>query len=187
MADIDIKSLGIFGPNKGMQSIKKELEEKKKTNRGVKADEEKISDKQNISKTNLTDNKELYAIKRSPTKKKRKAGAGAPVKNYDKVYNASQPIKLSALLNAITRNFTEKYATEYTKDEILRLALNEYVKRELVKEDKQELLQSVLTDLEIFRDKHPTLTQIDEEGNIIKTNEEIEAETIAYIQKSWGM
>ena len=77
--------------------------------------------------------------------------------------------------------------SEYTRDELLRKALNDYIKLNMTKEDKKALLNDVLKDLEFYREKNPTLPQIDEQGNVVKTIEEIEKETESQLKKSWGI
>lgn len=158
----DIKDLGIFGGNKGLDAIK--------------AAENK----------NQIKNPSLELEKKRSSRKNSK-GAGAPIRNFDRSYSATQPIKLSALLNGTLRVLTEKYMTNETKDEILRKALNDYVKHNLTKEDKLDLLNDLEKDLKLFREKYPTVEEIDSEGNIIKTVREIESETTRNLKSSWGL
>ena len=77
-----------------------------------------------------------------------------------------------ALLNAITKNFNGKFSEELTHDEILRIVLNDYIKQNMTKEDKEDILKDVLEDLKLFRTNN---------------QKEIEELTLNNIQKDWGM
>ncbi|HAQ7166116.1 TPA: hypothetical protein IYQ95_003090, partial [Listeria monocytogenes] len=103
---------------------------------------------------------------------------GAPIKNYDRIYVASQPIKLSALLNSTSRVLNEKYMAGYTRDEILRLALDSYIKMNFTKEDKIDLYRDVSKELNLFREKHPTIPRDD------MTEEVIEEQSANEIKKN---
>lgn len=176
----DIKSFNIFGAsgskNQGLEKIKQEAEAKKQAT--------KIS---NTKPVPITEKKATTVKNSTASNKKNIKGAGAPIRNFDRVSVASQPLKLSALLNTTSRTLTEKYMSEYTRDELLRKALNDYIKLNMTKEDKKALLNDVLKDLEFYREKNPTLPQIDEHGNVVKTIEEIEKETESQLKKSWGI
>lgn len=176
----DIKSFNIFGAsgskNQGLEKIKQEAEAKKQAT--------KISNPKPVP----IPEKKVTTVKTNATRNKKNIkGAGAPIRNFDRVFVASQPLKLSALLNTTSRTLTEKYMSEYTRDELLRKALNDYIKLNMTKEDKKALLNDVLKDLEFYREKNPTLPQIDEQGNVVKTIEEIEKETESQLKKSWGI
>ncbi|MBC1235482.1 hypothetical protein [Listeria booriae] len=119
-------------------------------------------------------------------KRKNKKGAGAPVRNFDRVHVASQPVKLSAILNSTSRILSEKYLTQHTRDEILRIALDYYIKVNFTKEDKRSLINDITKELALYREKNPTIPQTDEHGNIIQSTEEIEAKTMNDLKKSWG-
>lgn len=185
----DIKSFNIFGAsgskNQGLEKIKQEAEAKKKVAVSPNIDSTISTDK----KTQSVQNKNIKDVAGMNIKsgKKNIKGAGAPIRNFDRVFVASQPLKLSALLNNTSRTLTEKYMSEYTRDELLRKALNDYIKLNMTKEDKKALLNDVMKDLEFYREKNPTLPQVDEQGGIIKTIEEIEKETESQIKKSWGI
>lgn len=121
------------------------------------------------------------------TKVRAKRSVGAPIKNYDRTHASKQPIKLSTILNSTSRTMVEKYETSLNKDELLRKALDFYIKQNLTKEDKFDLLRDVTRDLDIFREKNPTIEMIDEEGNVIKTAKQIEDETEHDLRKRWGI
>lgn len=112
---------------------------------------------------------------------------GAPKKNLDQSFAMKNSIKVSALLNSITRVLTEKYMSELSRDELLRNAINQLILKELSTEDKLDLLSDVKRDLILFRKKHPTTDKIDKDGNIIKSAEEIEEETLKYLRKAWNI
>lgn len=126
-------------------------------------------------------------IPKEKTKPRAKRSVGAPIKNYDRTHASKQPIKLSTILNSTSRSMVEKYETSLNKDELLRKALDFYIKQNLTKEDKFDLLRDVTRDLDIFREKNPTIEMVDEEGNIIKTAKQIEDETEHDLRKRWGI
>lgn len=97
------------------------------------------------------------------------------------------PLKLSPILNATSRVMVEKYETNLTRDEILRKALDEYIKQHLTQEDKQDLFNNVMREVEMFREKKPTIPETDVDGNIIRTVSEIEEETQMILRTNWGM
>lgn len=162
--ETDIKSLGIFGSNSGIEKIKKIAEESKKEDK-----EKKV-----ISTSKITG-------------KKQEKRVGAPIRQFDRIYSAKSPLKLSTLLNSTSRNLVEKYETGLSRDEILRKALDEYIKQNLSLEDKQELYQTVLKELEVFREKNPTIPEINSNKEVIRTVEDIENETKLDIKKNWGV
>lgn len=167
---MDIKDLAIFGNNKGLEKIKKQAEEKKLG-----------------SEKKFFSNMEKQEVISTPKIKKRKKGAGPPIRKFDRVYSTKKPIKLSALLDSTAKIIVEKYETNLTKDELLRKALDNYIKQNLTKEDKQDLFNNVLHELEIFRIKNPTVPELDYNQNIVRNSEEIELETRKNLQKNWGI
>lgn len=175
----DIKDLGVFGANKGLEKIKNKSRKKEETKLTIK--ETPAKEKKSIkSKEKRT----------SDTTKKKRAnpkGAGAPVRKFDKSLSTKNPIKISPMLDIITRIMVSKYTANVTKDELLRMALNEYIKQNLTQEDKQDLLNSVSKELDLFREKNPTIPELDENGDILQTVEEIEENTRNYLRKDWGM
>lgn len=175
----DIKKMNIFGsPNRGLDQIRKASVEKGNKILPVSATTKK-SFKEDKSRS-IND-------KKVKPKKTRKKGAGAPVRNFDRVFSASQPIKLSALLNATSRILSETHMAEYSRDEILRAALDDYIKVNLTREDKRALLNEVSKDLNTYRQKKPTLDRLDDDGNIIEKAKEIEEETERSIAEKWGI
>lgn len=178
----EIKNLNIFGTNKGLDAIKKEIKEQKKPQVGIK--KEKTT---NLTTQSNEENSNVFDVTSPVNQPMPKKRVGAPVRNHDKVYSATQPIKLSAILNATTRVLTEKYMVEYSKDELLRVALNEYVKQNLTKEDKVDLLNDVIRDLNIFRKKYPVVPKRNEAGNIIQNVQDIEEETTEYLKNEWSV
>ncbi|WP_225744995.1 hypothetical protein [Marinilactibacillus sp. Marseille-P9653] len=170
----DIKSMNIFGSqNKGLDQIRKASIDK--------------GNKKSINPTVTKEKKKNINNKKLKPRKVNKRGAGAPVRNFDRVFSASQPIKLSAILNATSRILSETHMSEYSRDEILRAALDDYIKVNLTKEDKKALLNEVTKDLNTYRLKNPTLDKLDEDGNILENAKEIEEETERVIAKKWGI
>lgn len=196
----EIKSLAIFGANKGLKKIEiAENVKKKKKEIDVK-EEDKDSSELPVSETPVkeeqlqtSEENRLAAAEEkaipdvSGGKKKRKKGAGAPIRNFDRVYTTSQSVKLSALLNSTLRVLTSKYMTGESKDDILRKALNDYVKHNLTKEDKQDMLNDLQKDLSLFRIKNPTLDEVNENGEIILTAKQVEEKTMKDLERSLGL
>ena len=115
---------------------------------------------------------------------------GAPVRKFDRVYAVRTPIKLSPLLNATSRILVEKYATNFSRDELLREALNEYIKQNLSQEDKVDLFNSVQFELNLFRNakkENQTVPDVNDRGQTIRTVEEIEKETEEELIQGWGI
>lgn len=166
----DIKDLSVFNNARGLDKIK---------NRQKKKEEKKEHEK--------TEEVSRVTPKVEKTRKKRvkQNKVGAPLKNHDRVYTASSAIKVSALLNSISRLMTEKYLTEYTRDEVLRKALDEYIRSTLTQEDKKALLQDIEVELALFRKKNPTVPELDENNQVIKSVDEIEKETLKTIADRW--
>ena len=181
MAKTDIKDLGVFGSNRGLDKIKSHYES--------------VSNKLDILESNLDEKEEKPKVVemetappvKQPTVKTNPKGAGAPIQKHDRVYATKAPLKLSTLLNATSRNLVEKYETELTRDELLRKALDEYIKQNLSLEDKQELYHAVLKDLDLFREQNETIPETDKAGNIIRTVEDIEKETATNLKFRWGI
>ncbi|HBI1784006.1 TPA: hypothetical protein I0H06_RS12400 [Enterococcus faecalis] len=172
----EIKNLGIFGSsNKGLDKIKQLSKEKESKS--------SISSKSKIN--NTPRNQNINSVTNNvPIRKKRK---GAPITKFDKVYAAMQSVKLSALTNATASIMVEKYETNMKKDELLRKALNEYIRLNLSQEDKNDLLNSVALELDLFRESHPIIPDIDINNNVIRSPEEIKQETFIDIKKQWGI
>lgn len=164
----DIKNLSIFG--KSDQGLKKIRE---------KVKEEKINFIE-IEQFNKDINHTIQSTNRVRS-------VGAPIRNHDQVYTTKSALKLSAITVSLTRILSEKYMAENTRDEILRIALNDYIKHHLTKEDKEDLFNDLQKELADFREKHPTTHSYDENGNLLKTSEDIEKETQLYFIKNWGI
>ena len=175
----DIKGLSIFNnTNNGMKAIKNAKSQKSPSPTSSAPEEKEKSKEPGILRVTTPKQKTKVRAKRS---------VGAPIKNYDRAHASKQPIKLSTILNSTSRSMVEKYETSLNKDELLRKALDFYIKQNLTKEDKIDLLRDVTRDLEIFREKNPTIEMVDEEGNIIKTAKQIEDETLNDLRKRWGI
>ena len=172
----EIKNLGIFGSNnKGLDKIKQQSKEKAK--------ESSVNSKAKLNTTIRNQNTKAVTND-APIRKKRK---GAPITKFDKVYAAMQSVKLSALTNATASIMVEKYETNMKKDELLRKALNEYIRLNLSQEDKNDLLNSVALELDLFRETHPIIPDVDINNNVIRSPEEIKQETFTDIKKQWGI
>ncbi|MBC1914137.1 hypothetical protein HCA73_15910 [Listeria booriae] len=209
----DIKNLNIFGTkNKGLQEIKKASQQKKKAEQEIqdnhppdidtkvnvenKVEETKIEKIPQIEKPVVVEGQDIADTNidtpsgqsTKPTaKRKNKKGAGAPIRNFDRVYVASQPVKLSAILNSTSRVLSEKYLAQHTRDEILRIALDFYIKVTFTKEDKRSLINDLTKEMSLYREKNPTIPQIDDNGEIIKSVEDIEQTTINELKNNWGI
>lgn len=172
----EIKNLGIFGSsNKGLDKIKQQSKEKASVS-NISSKPKNNSNPRNQNTSSITNN--------VPTRKKRK---GAPITKFDKVYAAMQSVKLSALTNATASIMVEKYETNMKKDELLRKALNEYIRLNLSQEDKNDLLNSVALELDLFRETHPIIPDVDIDNNVLRSPEEIKQETFTDIKKQWGI
>lgn len=119
------------------------------------------------------------------TEKKTFSKVGAPIRKFDKVYK--HPLKLSTLLNATSRVLVEKYETNMTRDELLRKALDEYIKQNLTQEDKQDLYNDVMKELTLFREKYPIIPELNNRGEIVRGVEQIRLDTEESIKNNWGM
>jgi hypothetical protein len=199
----DIKDLGIFRSNKGLDKIRAGNSARKNISKPPNESQSNDSDRIKTPKEN-TDNKEVisealkasferreqttiqHSKKKSSLSKKSK-GVGAPIRKFDRSFSAQMPLKLSPILNATSRVMVEKYETNLTRDEILRKALDEYIKQHLTQEDKQDLFNNVMREIEIFREKKPTIPETDVDGTVIRTVDEIEEETRMTIRNNWGM
>lgn len=194
---IDIKSLNIFGgDNPGLKKMREQADKEKKNNTEESTlievvDVTKVDDKTQSLKEEVISKKEEQdiqsSIKESGIHKKNPKGAGAPIRQFDRVYSAKLPLKLSALLNSTSRNLVEKYETQLSRDELLRKALDEYIRQHLSLEDKHELYHAVLKDLDIFREKFPTIPEKNQHKEIIRNVSEIEQETEIELKKRWGI
>jgi len=177
----DIKSLGIFGSNKGLEKMKKAAAQEEKTTSPIK----------NVSIESKATNKKVVS-KNTKGKIKGTKGrsSGAPIRKFDRVYAAKQPLKLSPLLNSTSRILVEKYETNISRDELLRQALDLYIKQNMSQEDKLDLFNDVIKDLNLFREAKPenaTVPEIDENGNVLRSVEEIQADTEKDIIQNWGL
>lgn len=193
----DIKDLGIFRSNKGLDKIRAGTSARKNINKPQTESQSNDSDRIKTPKEN-TDNKEVISKtlpasfeRREQTtiqhSQKKSKGVGAPIRKFDRSFSAQMPLKLSPILNATSRVMVEKYETNLTRDEILRKALDEYIKQHLTQEDKQDLFNNVMREIEIFREKKPTIPEMDVDGTVIRTVDEIEEETRMTLRNNWGM
>lgn len=175
----DIKGLDIFGNNKGLAKIKKEAEAKKKQQATPPTENKQI-------KVQQSQERKAYSnIERQERGRVKKVGA--PIRKFDKVYSTKHPLKLSTLLNATSRVLVEKYETNMTRDELLRKALDEYIKQNFTQEDKQDLFNDVVKELDLFREKYPIIPELDDHGEIVRTTGQIKKDTEESIRKGWGM
>lgn len=175
----DIKGLDIFGNNKGLAKIKKEAEAKKKQQTTTPTGNKQTEASQ-VQEIKFFSNIEIQ-------NRGRKRKVGAPIRKFDKVYSTKHPLKLSTLLNTTSRVLVEKYETNMTRDELLRKALDEYIKQNLTQEDKQDLFNDVVKELDLFREKYPIFPELDNHGEIVRTAAQIKKDTEESIRKSWGM
>ncbi|MGM8141471.1 hypothetical protein [Enterococcus italicus] len=186
----DIKDLGIFGRNKGLEKMKKDAEEKKRLADTTEKPESIPVTTEATQVTKKSSAKDVQKKRPSALSKGTKRLVGAPVRKFDRVYAVKTPIKLSPLLNAMSRILVEKYVTNFSRDELLREALNEYIKQNLSQEDKVDLFNSVQFELNLFRNakkENQTVPDVDDRGQIIRTVEEIEKETEEELIQGWGI
>lgn len=184
MADIKNSVLFQKKQKNPLDKIKKyNAEQKSQTANNNKSTKPK-STKPNNKKTKKVDRKSKIVVQNT---EKKKSSVGAPDKFLDKALKATSSVRLSAASNSILRELTEKYATDKTKDEIIIEALNEYVVTHLEKDDRILLLNDLKKDLAIFREKHPTISIMDEYGNVIQTKEEIENKTIEIFREGFKL
>lgn len=187
----DIKDLGIFGRNKGLEKMKKDAEEKKRLADTTEKPESIPVTEEATQVTKKSSAKDVQKKRPSaPLSQGKKRLVGAPVRKFDRVYAVKTPIKLSPLLNATSRILVEKYATNFSRDELLREALNEYIKQNLSQEDKVDLFNSVQFELNLFRNakkENQTVPDVDDRGQTIRTVEEIEKETEEELIQGWGI
>ncbi|EAC2654594.1 hypothetical protein CY675_14830 [Listeria monocytogenes] len=186
----DIKDLGIFGRNKGLEKMKKDAEEKKRLADTTEKPESIPVTEEAIQVTKKSSAKDVQKKRPSALSQGKKRLVGAPVRKFDRVYAVKTPIKLSPLLNATSRILVEKYATNFSRDELLREALNEYIKQNLSQEDKVDLFNSVQFELNLFRNakkENQTVPDVDDRGRTIRTVEEIEKETEEELIQGWGI
>ncbi|WP_373193567.1 hypothetical protein [Enterococcus sp. RIT-PI-f] len=197
----DIKDLGIFRSNKGLDKIRAGNSARKNSKKFqttsqsneidiTRSQEDTLNNKEVIHKYPTPSSEDIgqtvIQTKKKSTSKKVK-GVGAPIRKFDRSFSAQMPLKLSPILNATSRVMVEKYETNLTRDELLRKALDEYIKQHLTQEDKQDLFNNVMREVEMFREKKPTIPEIDVDGTVIRTVSEIEKETQMILRTNWGM
>lgn len=198
----DIKDLGIFRSNKGLDKIRagnsarKNIKKLQTTSPSNDIDTTKIQKDTVNNKEAIHESPKPFSedVRQTVTQKKKKSspskkvkGVGAPIRKFDRSFSAQMPLKLSPILNATSRVMVEKYETNLTRDELLRKALDEYIKQHLTQEDKQDLFNNVMREIEMFREKKPTIPEIDVDGTVIRTVSEIEEETQMILRTNWGM
>ncbi|AUC57004.1 hypothetical protein DVY91_13320 [Enterococcus faecalis] len=198
----DIKDLGIFRSNKGLDKIRAGNSARKSSKKPqttspsndigtTKSQEDTINNKEVIHESPTPSSEDIgqtvIQTKKKNSLSKKVKGVGAPIRKFDRSFSAQMPLKLSPILNATSRVMVEKYETNLTRDEILRKALDEYIKQHLTQEDKQDLFNNVMREVEMFREKKPTIPETDVDGNIIRTVSEIEEETQMILRTNWGM
>ena len=188
----DIKDLGIFGANKGLEKMRKDADRRKQL---VKETEKTVEPSKKAEKHIVSETVKPVNVPKKPTttptlKIDTKRVVGAPVRKFDRVYAVKAPIKLSPLLNATSRILVEKYTTDFSRDELLREALDEYIKQNLSQEDKLDLFNSVKFELDLFRNgnaANQTVPECDAAGNVLRTVEELEKETEDLLIQAWGI
>ena len=198
----DIKDLGIFRSNKGLDKIRagnsarKNSKKPQTTSQSNEIDttrtqEDILNNKKVIPKSPTPSSEEIgqkvIQTKKKSSPSKKVKGVGAPIRKFDRSFSAQMPLKLSPILNATSRVMVEKYDTNLTRDELLRKALDEYIKQHLTQEDKQDLFNNVMREVEMFREKKPTIPETDVDGTVIRTVSEIEEETQMILRTNWGM
>lgn len=180
MADIKTSTLFNKGSNKAMDKIRDA-----RLNQKIEETNNEVSQTLSPIPTSIVEKKVIQAPNNSLKSTVRRS-VGAPIKRFDKVYKATQPIKLSALLNSTVRILSEKYMANHSKDEILRNAIDAYIQSNLASEDRQALLSDVEKDLALFRESHPTKPEVDHDTGITKrTVEEIEKQTLEDLKEKW--
>ncbi|BDG69734.1 hypothetical protein ENLAB_32980 (plasmid) [Enterococcus innesii] len=198
----DIKDLGIFRSNKGLDKIRAGNSARKNSKKPQTTSPSNDIDTTNTQKDTVNikevihesptpsfediGQKVIKTKKKSSSSKKVK-GVGAPIRKFDRSFSAQMPLKLSPILNATSRVMVEKYETNLTRDELLRKALDEYIKQHLTQEDKQDLFNNVMREIEMFREKKPTIPETNVDGIVIRTVNEIEEETQMILRNNWGM
>lgn len=186
----DIKSLQVFGGgNKGLEKMKK-LTASQVKEKGTTGTIPPNRTEYAPQKFESRNKKARVQDSISSTVKTRNGKVGAPIRKFDRVYAAKQPIKLSPLLNATSRILVEKYETDISRDELLRSALDQYIKQNFSQEDKLDLFNDVLRELDLFRNskqEYRTVPEIDSNNMIIRSVEEIEYATQRDIIQKWGL
>lgn len=188
----DIKSSVLFQKKKKnpIDKIKNQAKQYQPDESVPAQNDLKENKKKDITNSKLINKKVKTSVVRrnkDQNAERKKLGKGAPDKFLDKSYRASKSVKISPILDAMLKSISEKYETDKTKDEILREALNEYICTHLEKEERAFLLRDVQKELNFFHEKNPTLSLLDEEGNIIKSAEDVEKETHQNLIKDWKL
>ncbi|MDH6364482.1 hypothetical protein M2139_001527 [Enterococcus sp. PF1-24] len=173
----EIRNLNIFNANKGLAKIKEKQNSENLKKEATPTPLIKPKEKRIVANDELARQKE----------EKKTKNVGPPLKTSDRVLVTTngKPIKISPLLHSVSTILTEKYQTELTRDEILREAIDQYIRSKLNKEDKQSLFLDLERELELYREKHPTLAEYDKEGNLVRRPDEIEEYTAEQIKKRW--
>lgn len=196
----DIKDLGIFRSNKGLDKIRAGNSARKNSKKPqdqsneidtIRSQEDILNNKEVIPESPTPSSEDIgqkiIQTKKKSSPSKKVKGVGAPIRKFDRSFSAQMPLKLSPILNATSRVMVEKYETNLTRDELLRKALDEYIKQHLTQEDKQDLFNNVMREVEMFREKKPTIPETDVDGTVIRTVSEIEEETQMILRTNWGM
>ena len=196
----DIKDLGIFRSNKGLDKIRAGNSARKNSKKPqdqsneidtTRSQEDILNNKEVIPESPTPSSEDIgqkiIQTKKKSSPSKKVKGVGAPIRKFDRSFSAQMPLKLSPILNATSRVMVEKYETNLTRDELLRKALDEYIKQHLTQEDKQDLFNNVMREVEMFREKKPTIPETDVDGTVIRTVSEIEEETQMILRTNWGM
>lgn len=196
----DIKDLGIFRSNKGLDKIRAGNSARKNSKKPqdqsneidtIRSQEDILNNKEVIRESPTPSSEDIgqkiIQTKKKSSPSKKVKGVGAPIRKFDRSFSAQMPLKLSPILNATSRVMVEKYETNLTRDELLRKALDEYIKQHLTQEDKQDLFNNVMREVEMFREKKPTIPETDVDGTVIRTVSEIEEETQMILRTNWGM
>lgn len=189
----DIKNMAVFGGNRGLDRIKEHRAKSElvsDNNRSIVPRKRRDTELSPLTsetplKTSQKDSKSGVA-KRPPTQRV-KEGKGAPIRCFDKTLATSNSIRLSFVLNTLTKILVEKYEVDTTKDELLRKALNEFIKTHYTLEDKQDIYTNLQNEIENYRIKNPTLDNVDIDGNIIESSEEIEKRNAQALREAWAM
>ncbi|GFH41287.1 hypothetical protein [Pseudolactococcus insecticola] len=135
-----------------------------------------------ISATNNTISKKQYSSTGI-----NKGVQGRPISYYDQTLKSSTPLKISALLNSILKYASSTILAGQSKNEIMMTAITRLIVQNYNMEDREQLFNFVINDLEIYRNLHPTTEVVDEAGNVIKTAEQIEKETYTNLKSDWNL
>ena len=130
-------------------------------------------------------NKGLAKIKKEAEAKK-KQQAITPSENKQLEVHQVQEIKTSSNVERQSRGRTKKVGAPIRKfDKVY--STKHPLKQNLTQEDKQDLFNDVVKELDLFREKYPIVPELDDRGEIIRTTSQIKQDTEDSLRKGWGM